>query len=373
MDREANAKVQSLLQKLIDSGEEYGLQVAAYLDGELVIDTWAGVADRRTGRPVDGDTLFTCFSTSKGIVYGCIHLLAERGQLSYDDPVAKYWPEFAARGKERVTIGHVLADQAGVPQVPAGATPQDYCNWNYMCSAIADQPLLWEPGKGVGYHGLTMGWILGEVVRRVDGRPFAQFVQEEICAPLRMRELYFGIPDEVEDRVAWLEAAPPVEGGAAPGPLASLAIPPHSEGMDGVFNRPDVRRACIPAAGGIVTARALARYYASLVSEVDGFRLLPASRVAIATEFQTDDLDQVLNARIRRARGFWLAGPCMEELGTAPASFGHDGAGGSVAYADYQHRFSIGFVKTRLVDKLDPTTTASCQVCGLIRQLLGVE
>ena len=109
-----------------------------------------------------------------------------------------------------------MSDQAGVPQVPAGATLENYCDWDFMCSSIADQPLLWEPGQGMGYHGITIGWILGEVVRRVDGRPFAQFLQEEICAPLGMLELYFGIPDEVENRVAWLEAAPPWRSWAQP-------------------------------------------------------------------------------------------------------------------------------------------------------------
>jgi len=133
----ANAAVQSLLDDLVASGEELGLQVAAYRQGRLVIDVWAGLADSRTGRKVDGDTLFTVFSTTKGITYTAIHILAERGLLDYYDPLARYWPAFAARGKSRVTIRHVLTHTAGVPQIPDGATPEDLCDWDRMCAASA--------------------------------------------------------------------------------------------------------------------------------------------------------------------------------------------------------------------------------------------
>jgi CubicO group peptidase (beta-lactamase class C family) len=275
VDSEANAAVQSLLDDLVSSGEELGLQVAAYHQGKLAIDAWAGFADARTGRKVDGDTLFTVFSTTKGITCTAIHILAERGLLGYDDPVARYWPAFAARGKGRVTVRQVLTHTAGAPQMPDGVTPVDICDWDRICTAIADLPLLWEPGTMTGYHAFTIGWILGEVLRRIDSRPIAQFVKDEFCAPLGLRNLFLGIPDEIEARVAFLEDGPLPKNGPEPMPLLSKAIPEQLPAAAALFNRPDVRRASIPAAGGIMNARDLARHYASLATGVDGVRLHP--------------------------------------------------------------------------------------------------
>src|SRR5579871_3955001 len=180
---EIQARVQAALDDLVASGVEAGLQVAAYLGEELIVDAWAGVADSSTGRLVDGDTLFTVFSTTKGITATVIHLLADRQLLDYDQPVAAYWPEFAAHGKQRITLRHVLTHTAGVPHMPAGAGPAEICDWAWVCREIAALTPLWEPGTRAGYHALTYGWILGEVARRVDGRTIARIVQDEIAAP----------------------------------------------------------------------------------------------------------------------------------------------------------------------------------------------
>jgi CubicO group peptidase (beta-lactamase class C family) len=197
-----NDRVQQLLSELVESGAEVGLQVAVFLDGELAADAWAGVADEATGRLVDGDTLFTSWSTTKGFVATCIHLLAERGQLEYEAPVAAYWPEFAAQGKGGITVRHVLTHSAGVPHMPEGVTPEMMTDWEAMCAAIAAHAPLWAPGTQVGYHAWTFGWLLGEIIRRVDGRPIAQFAREELCRPLGIEDFYLGIPDSVEGRVA---------------------------------------------------------------------------------------------------------------------------------------------------------------------------
>lgn len=193
---------QALLEALIAQGLEDGLQVAAYLHGQVVVDAWAGLADAATGRLVDGETLFTVFSSTKGITATAIHLLAERGQLDYDAPVARYWPEFAANGKARITVRQVLTHTAGIPQSPATATPAELCDWEAMCRAVAAHAPLWEPGTRTGYLARSFGWILGEVASRVDGRPLAQFVRDELCQPLGITDLYLGIPDAVESRVA---------------------------------------------------------------------------------------------------------------------------------------------------------------------------
>ena len=131
---------------LIGRGIEQGLQVAAYLDGQLVVDTWAGVADATTGRPVDGETLFLVFSTTKGVTATVIHLLAERGLLEYDVPVARYWPEFGVNGKQAITVRQVLAHTAGVPQVPDGFERTDFGDWDRACRAVAELTPLWQPG-----------------------------------------------------------------------------------------------------------------------------------------------------------------------------------------------------------------------------------
>jgi CubicO group peptidase (beta-lactamase class C family) len=373
MNTTATAAVQALLDELVSDGQELGLQAVAYLNGELVIDAAAGVADRATGRPVDGDTLFTVFSTTKGITATCIHLLAERGKLDYDDPIARYWPEFAAHGKDRVTVRDALTHRAGVPQMPADVTPAALGDWDRMCAAIAAQPPLWEPSTQTGYHAYTFGWILGEVLRRIDGRPIAAFVQDEICAPLGVRDIYFGIPGAVEGRVATLENAPPPEGAPQPPADALIfrAIPPAVGTTGAVFNRPDVRRAVIPAGGGIMSARAVARHYAALIGEVDGVRLLPPERVAIATALQTDAQDLVLGLPTRKGLGYFLGGP-RSPMSERLTSFGHPGAGGSIGFADPEYGLAVGFTKNMLRTSLDPTQAAAFRVGQRIREALGI-
>ena len=152
------------------------MQVAAYLNGKLVIDAWAGAADEATGRLMDGNTLFTFFSCTKGVTATCVHLLAERGLLDHDAPIAAYWPEVAAAGKERVTVRHALTHQAGLPHLPPDTTPEFLGDWDGVRRYLAGATPLWEPGARTGYHTYTFGWILGEVVRRIDGRPIARIV-----------------------------------------------------------------------------------------------------------------------------------------------------------------------------------------------------
>jgi CubicO group peptidase (beta-lactamase class C family) len=345
MSAAANAAVRAYLEGLVADGSQLGFQLAAYLHGELVVDAWAGVADRATGRPVDGDTLFTVFSVGKGIVATCVHLLAERGRLDYDAPVARYWPAFGAKGKERITVRHALTHQAGLPQPPAGTAISDLADWEKMCAGIADLAPMWEPGTQTGYHAYTFGWIVGEVIRRIDGRSIGQFVQEEICAPLGTQDFYFGIPDAVEPRVAVYELSQQEQ--MAPRPAAdSLLERAFPYAWRDQQNRPDLRRAAIPALG-IGTARAVARHYAALIGDgVDGVRLLPPDRVRIATALQTDAPDAVLSGTPRKALGYMLGGTANSPMGTRPTAFGHHGYGGSQGFADPEVGLALGLSKT---------------------------
>jgi len=270
-------------------------------------------------------------------------------------------------------VRDALTHRAGVPHLPEGITPEALCDWDGICAAIAAHAPLWEPGAETGYHAYTFGWILGEVMRRIDGRPIETFVQEEICAPLGMRDIYVGIPDGVDGRVATLENAPRPEGMPLPPPDALIlrAIPPQVGTTGEVFNRADVRRAAIPGAGGIMSARALARHYAALIGAVDGVRLLPAARVATATALQTDATDLVIGMPTRKGLGYFLGGPRspMSERGTA---FGHPGAGGSIGFADPEYGLAVGFTKNMLRVAPDPTRASAFRVAERIRDSLGI-
>lgn len=369
---DAQAQIQTLLDDLVARDVERGIQVAAYLDGRIVVDAWAGVADPATGRPVDGETLFTVFSCTKGVTATVIHLLAERGALDYDAPVATYWPEFGAHGKERITLRHVLSHTAGVPQMPPGGRPTGMCDWEGVCRAIAALTPLWEPGTAAGYHGLTYGFILGEVARRVDGRAIARIVQEDVCRPLGITALYFGIPDAVAPRVAPLENDRSVDE-APPPPPESL----FERSMPGLFaanvtfNLPEIRRASIPAAGGIMNARALALHYAALIGEgVDGVRLLTRERVRIATTLQMEADDLVLGVAGRKALGYALGGP-LSPYGDRITAFGHGGYGGATGFADPEYRFAFALAKNRLAIDLPGESTANL-VAGATRAALGI-
>ncbi|MDQ6602455.1 MAG: beta-lactamase family protein [Chloroflexota bacterium] len=366
------AQVQSCLDDLVGRGVERGLQVAAYLDGERVVDAWAGIADPATGRPVDGETLFTVFSCTKGVTATVIHQLAERGILDYDAPVASYWPEFGTHGKERITVRHVLSHTAGVPQMPAGGTPTDMADWDGVCRAIADLTPLWEPGTATGYHGLTYGFILGEVARRVDGRAIAQIVQEDICQPLGISSLFFGIPDAAEPRVAPLENDRTIDDAPAP-PLDSY----FERAMPGLrfsnvsFNLPALRRASIPAAGGIMNARALAQHYAALVGDgVQGVRLLTPNRVEIATTLQSGADDLVTGMPGRKALGYTLGGP-LSPFSERITAFGHGGYGGATGFADPQHKLAFALAKNRLAFTA-PDESAANLVARALRTALGI-
>jgi CubicO group peptidase (beta-lactamase class C family) len=368
--RDAQRAVQDLLDALVRADLERGVQVAAYFQGTLVVDAWAGLADPATERMVDGETLFTAFSATKGITATVIHLLAERGQLAYDDPVATYWPEFAAHGKAGITVRHVLAHTAGVPQMPREIPVSD---WSGLSRATASLLPLWEPGTRTGYHALTFGTILGEVAHRVDGRPLAQIVRDDISLPLGITSLYFGIPDEAERHVASLENDASILR-AAPVPADSLhaqAIWPPFPEWASLYNQPAVRRAVVPAAGGVMTARALARHFAALIgSGAEGVRLLPATRVWAATALQPGGLDMVLKEHLSRGLGYSLGGS-PSAMSARASAFGHRGFGGSIGFADPEYGFAFALLKNRLAFSAPGEGTAA-HVARTVRSELGI-
>jgi len=372
MQSTLQALVQGMIDEIVAAGEEPGLQVAAYLDGALVVDAWAGVATETTGQPVTGDTLFTSWSTTKGFAATCLHILADRGQVDYDTPIATYWPEFAANGKAQVTVRHALTHKAGIPQMPAGVTPEMMLDWDTMCAAIASHAPLWTPGTKVGYHAWTFGWLIGEIVRRVDGRPLAQFAQEALCQPLGITDFYLGIPDSVEARVATIRQEGAPLAALAPDDLA-LQITPAPVTIPAVVNRPDFRRASIPGGGGIMSARAIARHYAMLAGygTLDGVRILSPERIDIIRTCQTTDVPGLFGTPSRFGLGYGLGGKLAEggdiAAGHTGGEFGHGGYGGSLGFADPARNLSFGLTKTLMKAWDAPQKSTAYRVAEAIR------
>jgi CubicO group peptidase (beta-lactamase class C family) len=381
----ANRIVQQAVDAAIHEGGEIGLQVAAYVDGERVVDVWGGLADETTGQKVDGDTLFPVFSVTKAVTATALHIQAERGLVDYDTPIVHYWPEFAAHGKDRGTVRDALTHRIGIPQMPEGATPELMCDWDWMVQQLADTKPLFEPGTKSAYLAYTFGWIIGEIVRRTDAkeRPFGTFVQEEICAPLGIDSLWIGIPDEVEPRVAKLTNIPPPSPGAPglpPESLIPIAIPPQVGTTQKVFGRPDVRRACIPGAGGIMTAGSVAKFFAMLAQggELDGVRLLSEERVRSfsVSRPNREEFDPVVWRVLNLGMGgFHLGGespPAPPVVGRNPHIICHPGAGGSIGWADPDARLAVAICHNRMFNAPTPEGNPFVPIGNAVREALEV-
>ncbi|MDQ5853911.1 MAG: beta-lactamase family protein, partial [Chloroflexota bacterium] len=329
-------------------------------------------ADASTGRLVDGETLFTTWSAGKGVAATVMHLLADRDRLAYHAPIADYWPEFGAHGKQAITVAHALTHTSGIPQIPDGVGPAELLDWETMCRLIGDLVPLWPPGSATGYHAMTYGWIIGELARRVDGRPFAVIVEQDICAPLGIDGLFFGIPPAVEQRVAVLEEAPASATTRAPATnLGVDVVPPWRNPASAWANRPEVRRACLPSSGAIANARSLARHYAVLAAgELDQVRLLPPERIQRASALAVAGMDLVLGVPVRRALGYHLGEP-LSAMSERITAFGHAGAGGTIGFADPAYRFAFALTKNRMVNAL-PGQDVALLVAREVRAGLGI-
>ncbi|MBB5781422.1 serine hydrolase domain-containing protein [Nonomuraea jabiensis] len=342
-----------------------GAAVSVYLHGRKVVDLWGGIADPGTGRPWERDTLQLVYSTTKAVTATCALLLSQRGELDLDAPVAECWPEFAANGKDRIPVRWLLTHQAGLPAIDHPITPEEAIAWEPMVAALAAQRPYWEPGTDHGYHGLTYGWLVGEVVRRVSGRSLGTFLAEEIAAPLGL-DLWIGLPETERHRVSRIIETPPdfqamarLDLATLPEPLRevmaafadptsltrrSLAVvtPPLDH------NRPEEQAAEMPATNGICTARALARFYAALIGEVDGHRILTPATLTAATAEQVSGIDRILRVPVRIGTGFGL--PTPDAFWYSPTAFGFPGRGGSLGFADPATGLAFGYVMNHVLE-----------------------
>jgi CubicO group peptidase (beta-lactamase class C family) len=346
-------RVREIFEASFASGAELGAGLCVYLHGQLVIDLWGGFADPEKTRPWRRDTLTNVYSTTKGITALCAHQLVERGELDLDAPVARYWPEFAQNGKAELPVRMLLSHRAGLPAIAKPLQPTDIFNWSTMTSALAEQKPWWTPGTKHGYHALTFGWLVGELVRRVSGMSIGRYVREHVAAPLGA-EFWIGLPEELDARTAHLTQGPIH---AAEGQQNMLEIiQKDPEGMLAkTFANPllfaispnsrEWRAAELAAANGHTTAHALARIYAALANggELEGTRLLGRDAIERARVEQSYGKDEVLPLVSRFGLG-WMLPPAEEPLGPNTRVFGHGGAGGSLGLADPEAGFGLGYV-----------------------------
>ena len=331
MDPQALQRVEQLFHQQLEQGLHPGAALAVYRHGQLVLDVFGGLADRVAFKPVNRGTMFILYSSTKPLAAVCLHILWERGRLAWDDPVAMHWPQFAANGKDAVTIRHVLTHQSGFPETPGSLTWNKWRDWDFVVRAMENLVPEYQPGEVMAYHPRNFGWIIGELVHRIDGRPFNQFLREEITAPLGMNDAFVGLPPELEWRVSRVHAMEDCD--------RPVSIP--------AYNQPEVHQAVHPAGGGITTARDLARFYAMLAGEgsLDGVQLLTPETVAEVTAPQVEGIDLSLAQFKRRSLGLVLDDPRM---GVAEDSgincFGHGGQATSVGWADPKLGLGVAYI-----------------------------
>ncbi|MEV7466819.1 serine hydrolase domain-containing protein [Streptomyces kronopolitis] len=357
-----------------DRHGDIGAAVCVYHHGQPVVDLWGGIADPDTRRPWQRDTLQLVYSATKGATATAAHLLAQRGVLELDAPVAKYWPEFAANGKAEIPVRWLLSHQAGLVALDQPVPLADALAWQPMADALAAQRPLWTPGTAHGYHGRTWGWLVGEVILRVSGRTLGRFFADEIATPLGL-DFFIGLPASERDRVSQMvHQQPEVDLTAMP----TESIPeelreqvaawrdPNSfsnrayqvtEPAAIDFNSPEVQAAELPASNGISTARSLTRMYAAVIGEVDGVRLLTPETLASATREQASGTDEVLVAPSRFSSGYMLPTETNPMIG--PNSFGHTGRGGSLGFADPEHGIAFGYAMNHIIGGSDDTRASS--------------
>ena len=345
--------VRSAFEGNFDAGLEVGASVALTIDGEPVVDLWGGAANS-AGEPWVENTIVNVYSSTKTMSALCVLMLADRGALDLDAPVAQYWPEFAQNGKDRVLVRHVMSHSAGLPGFDPPLTPTDLYEWDKVCANLAEQVPWWEPGATVGYHAVTQGFLQGELVRRIDGRTIGTFFREEVAAPLGA-DFHIGLDAMHDDRVA--ELVPPPGrlydelADAAPGSLRGR-MRDGGPILDATEPTTRAWRAAeIPAAGGIGNARAIARINSALArgGEVDGVRLLHKGTIARILETEIEGTDVFTDTPARFGMGYGLATEVIPFPGN---TFFWGGWGGSLVLIDLDHRMALAYTMNKMAPEL---------------------
>jgi CubicO group peptidase (beta-lactamase class C family) len=342
---------------------EVGAGCTVYVDGRPVVDLWGGVADRRTGRLFEHDSATVIFSCTKGVMAVCAYLLVQEGRLDLDLPIAHYWPEFAQAGKERITVRHALSHRAGLAYLDTDLTLDDVVAWDPVIRAIEIQAPHHAPSDGHAYHASTVGWLVGEVVRRITGMSAGTYFRTVLGEPLGLHT-WIGLPQEERHRVARMEAPLPDDDSDFAKGFAAFADAPHivrtmslgkafafpAAAGEVTFNDPVIQASEIPGAGGISSAASLAKLYAACVTGVDGAAPL-LSGASITDGLREQSAGPQLTGQpddgARWGTGFQIASPPSQPL-LGSTSFGHTGAGGQLAFGDIEHRASFAFLTNQM-------------------------
>ena len=353
------------------SGADIGASFAITRHGETIIDIWGGHLDEARTKSWQKDTIVNVYSTTKTMAALCLHVLSDRGEVDLASPVSRYWPEFAQNGKEGVEVRHFLSHSSGLAGMEGPTAPEDFYDWDKITDRLARQAPWWEPGTQSGYHAITQGFLLGEVVRRVTGQTIGAFLAREITGPLGT-DFHIGTGEEHDARIG--DLIPPEDEGKT---LPGMEL---SEIAQRVFTNPSIqaqeshkiawRRAEIPAANGHGNARAVAETLAVLANggEVRGKRLLSGEGARRILEIQTEGLDVVLGLPVRWGLGFALASDWLP-LGPNPNSCFWGGYGGSFAMIDFDAQVTISYVMNRMIASLIDQTRVLKLVSGFYEAL----
>lgn len=343
------------------SGADVGAAFCATLEGETVVDLYGGYADETRTRSWEQDTIVNVYSTTKTMTALTALLIADRGELDFDAPVARYWPEFAAAGKENVKVSHLMSHSAGLSGWKEPITKDDLYDWDKATSLLAAQAPYWEPGTAPGYHALTQGYLVGEVVRRITGKSLGTVFREEIAGPLGA-DFHIGLPASEDGRVADLIPPPPGSAISDRAESELQANMSNNPGIDVSETRTRAwRGAEIPAAGGTGNARSVAQIHAILANGgvAKGRRFLSEAGCRKALELQVEGQDLILGMPARFGLGFGLAGGVTPLPNPNTIFWG--GYGGSIAIIDMDARTSFAYV----MNKMAPTTTGDMRGFGL--------
>jgi CubicO group peptidase (beta-lactamase class C family) len=341
------APVESVFKENFEIHGEIGAALSVHLHGRPVVDLWGGVADPIANRAWDRDTVQVLWSVSKGLVATCLAMLIDRGRLDPERPVCRYWPEFAAAGKGDVTVRQLLSHQAGLPFLDEPITLGQVALPDALADVLAAQRPRWEPGTAHGYHAVTWGFYVSELVRRVDGRTVGTFLAEEVAGPLDV-DAYIGLPCSVAPRLAHLTPIAPMPAdlfdvGSDLG-RAMLAMPELAS--PGADHDPAVLAWEVPSGLGVANARALSGVYAALAAggTLDGVRLLSPDTLAAVTSTVVCGPDRILGDRTAFGLGFMKPQTSFFEVSTDTAAFGHPGSGGPLAFADPAAGLAFAYV-----------------------------
>lgn len=375
--------VREQFEKNFEKRGEVGGSVAVVRDGEYLVDLWGGWADESQTRPWEDDTIVNVWSTTKGLVSSCAHILIDRGELELDKPVADYWPEFAQAGKENITVRQLLSHRAGLMAWEDPIPPEDMFNWEKLCADLAATEPFWEPGTASGYHARTFGHLVGELVRRADGRSIGRFLREEVADPLNA-EIFIGVPDELEGKIADLCEIPGSQW-AGPGDLADAEGEAGTDASEAgasefeftermirslsgpeislsTVNSSEWRRGAFPSSNGHANARGIAAVYGTIASggtfgDVRIFGSAATERMRDAQPTARDIVIGAVAGETTWGMGFMVNTP--PAYGPNPRAFHHGGIGGSLGFCDPEAGFGFGYAMNTMGSPLEDRRAAS--------------